>query len=171
MVVLAASDRRFSVVLLFVLLALTDWLDGKLAVWLDQRSVYGARLDSAADVAMYLGITVAGLLLEGARLAGEWPWIAATVGSYGVAGVYGLSKLGRWPTYHTRTAKVSWLLMLGGIMVFLAGWSVWPMRFALVLVALGNLQSMAITRVLPVWRTDVISISAARRIRDQARVS
>ena len=38
---------------LFIFLALTDWLDGKLAILLNQRTVLGARLDSWADTALY----------------------------------------------------------------------------------------------------------------------
>ena len=38
---------------LFVILLLTDWLDGKIARWLKQETLFGTRLDSLADVTFY----------------------------------------------------------------------------------------------------------------------
>ena len=40
----------------FVLLVATDWLDGKLAILLNQRTEFGARLDSAADAMLYAAL-------------------------------------------------------------------------------------------------------------------
>lgn len=37
----------------FLLLMLTDWIDGRLAAWLQQCTTFGARLDSIADAALY----------------------------------------------------------------------------------------------------------------------
>ena len=37
----------------FVVLSLSDTVDGRLARWLNQRSVFGARLDSASDATLY----------------------------------------------------------------------------------------------------------------------
>ena len=41
---------------LFLALSLSDWIDGKLARWLHQRSDFGARLDSAADAMLYAAL-------------------------------------------------------------------------------------------------------------------
>jgi cardiolipin synthase (CMP-forming) len=165
---LAADGRRVAVLGVFAAMAVSDWIDGKLAILLDQRSVFGARLDSVADVAMYASLGLATLLLEGERVLAEWPWWSAATLAYLLAGLYGLGRHGRWPSYHTRIAKTSWLLISVGALVFLGGWSPWPLRAGLAIVALGNLESMAITRALPEWRTDVPSIFAARRIRERA---
>ena len=54
LVVLACVDRGEIVLWLFIGLAMTDWLDGKLAILLKQKSVLGARLDSWADAALSL---------------------------------------------------------------------------------------------------------------------
>jgi hypothetical protein len=42
----------------FIFLAMTDWVDGKLAILLNQRTVLGARLDSWADAALYAAGTL-----------------------------------------------------------------------------------------------------------------
>jgi CDP-diacylglycerol--glycerol-3-phosphate 3-phosphatidyltransferase len=45
-------------VAIFALLLLTDWLDGKISILLDQRTVLGARLDSIADAVLYACLLV-----------------------------------------------------------------------------------------------------------------
>lgn len=169
LVVLAADDRRDGVVILFVLMTASDWIDGKLAILLDQRSDIGPRLDSAADILMYLALLAAAVLLDGARLATESPWIAAPIVFYLAAGALSLKKFGRWPHHHTRLAKMSWGLMLIGAVAFLGEWSRWPLRVALIGGALASMQSMRITHILAEWREDVPSVSAARRIRHTQR--
>ena len=47
----AGFDKAF--VALFAVLVLSDWLDGKIAILLHQRTVVGACLDSIADAVLY----------------------------------------------------------------------------------------------------------------------
>lgn len=165
LVVLAGLDRRHEMVALFVVIAVSDWVDGKLAVALDQRSDLGPRLDSVADHLMYISLLVSALLLDASRVASEWAWIAAPIAAYCGAGALSLSKFGRWPHHHTTMAKISWGLMLIGGTTFLLGWSAWPLRMALVGATLASVQSMQITWILRAWRADIPSVAAARRIR------
>jgi len=165
LVVLAASDRRSEVVVLFLVMTASDWIDGKLAIVLDQRSEIGPWLDSVADAVMYVALLVAAILLEGDRLRAQWLWVVVPVALYLVAGALSMAKFGRWPNHHTRMAKISWGLMLLGAVAFLGAWSLWPLRAALVGASLASVQSMMITRILPEWRPDVPSVSAARVIR------
>ena len=46
---LASADKNFWATVMFVVFALTDWLDGYLARKLDQSSSFGAFLDPVAD--------------------------------------------------------------------------------------------------------------------------
>ena len=165
LVVLAASDRRSEVVALFLAMAVSDWIDGKLALLLDQRSEIGPWLDSVADGVMYTALLVSAVVLDGDRLLTQWPWIVLPIATYVAAGLFSLAKFRRWPNHHTRMAKISWGLMLVGAVAFLSAWSLWPLRAALVGATMASVQSMMITRVLPEWRTDVLSVSAARIIR------
>lgn len=162
---LAVSGERNAVVLLFVAMAMSDWIDGKLAVLLDQRSDIGPRIDSAADLMMYGGLLLAAIILDGTRLLSEGAWIALPVLAYLVAGAFSLAKFGRWPHHHTRMAKISWGLMLLGAVVFLGEVSRWPLRVALISAACASGQSVLITRVLPTFLTDIPSVAAARRVR------
>jgi CDP-diacylglycerol--glycerol-3-phosphate 3-phosphatidyltransferase len=169
LVMLAARDQRLGVVVMFLAMAASDWIDGKLAILLDQRSNIGPRLDSVADIMMYGGLLISALVLDRDRLAAEWPWIAAPIAAYLAAGSLSLARFGRWPQHHTRTAKISWGLMLVGAVAFLSDWSLWPLRVGLISATLASVQSVLITRTLTEWREDVPSVSAARRMRDTGR--
>lgn len=170
LVYLAAVDRRSDVVVLFVAMAASDWIDGKLAILLDQRSKIGPWLDSLADGVMYTALLISVILLDAEQLFTEWPWVSLPIATYLAAGVMSRAKFGRWPHHHTRMAKISWGLMLIGAVTFLGGWTRWPLRVALLGASVANVQSMLITRALSEWRADVPSLAAARRmLRTQRR--
>lgn len=169
MVVFAARDARLALVVLFVALTVSDWIDGKLAVLLDQRSRIGPQLDTVADAAMYGCLIAAAVWLDGDRLAGEWIWLTSMLGSWAVLLIAGLVRFGRWPALHTRAAKLAWGVAAFGAVAFLGGWAVWPLRLALLAVAAANFYALAVLLTLPEWRTDVTSLSQARRLRDQRR--
>ncbi|NIJ12256.1 cardiolipin synthase [Saccharomonospora amisosensis] len=76
---------------LLVVSALTDWLDGKLARWLDQTSRLGQLLDPAAD-RLYIMATLVAFLL---REIVPWWLVAALVGRELVVGL-ALLVLGRY---------------------------------------------------------------------------
>lgn len=162
LVLLAAADRATPVLLLFLFLEVTDWLDGTLARALRQRSRFGARLDSVADLAMYAGFLVALGMLEGAVLLAEWRWMVAPVAGYGVSWTASLVKFGRFPSYHTWSAKISSVLALTSAVALLALEEVWPLRVTACVVTLANVEAVLITLKLSSPRTDVPSIVTIR---------
>ncbi len=58
------GDVRFAALVIFVLAAVTDWLDGFLARNLNQMSAFGRMLDSIADK-LLVGVTLLMLCAEG----------------------------------------------------------------------------------------------------------
>jgi cardiolipin synthase len=158
LVALAVMGRGEAFLWLFIALALTDWLDGKLAILLKQKSVLGARLDSWADAALYGALLFGALWLHGATLRAELGWILPAVASYAVSTILGFWKYGRWPSYHTRAAKTSWFLIAVGAVCLFEEWAVWPLRVASAAVTLTNLEAMLITMLSADWRADVESL-------------
>ncbi len=154
---------------LFLFLAATDWIDGKLAVWLNQRTVLGARLDSWADAALYSALLIGGFWLGGERLRGELVWVVPALISYGITTLVGILKFKRWPSYHTRAAKTCWFLISMSAIAMLVDWSLWPLRITMVAVVLTNLEATGISIVLRKWEADVPSILHAWRIRLRGR--
>lgn len=153
---------------LYIFLALTDWVDGKLAIILDQRSVLGARLDSWADAALQAALVFGMLVMFRATLRPEWPLIVVALLSYGISTAAGLLKYRRWPSYHTRAAKITWFLTLVAVISLFNAWSLIPLRVAATAIILTNLEALAITAIAPRWRVDVASVYHAwkRRPRD-----
>ena len=164
LIILGGLEWRWSFLGLFLFLALTDWLDGKLAIALHQRTTLGARLDSWADATFYGAALAGGGWLCRAELMAEWIWIGAAVASYVLTTGYGFWKFGRWPSYHTRMAKISWGFITLGTISMILGWSMWPLRIGLASVTATNLEAMLITRTLPEWRADVLTWFRARKL-------
>ena len=142
----------------FVVLNLSDTVDGRLARWLNQRSDFGARLDSASDATLYGCLVIGSLMLKWKQLQPEIVWFIVPLVSYAMTTGYGLWKYGRIPSYHTYGAKYSQWLVLGGAIAMLLDWSMWPMRVASIAVTLTNVEATAISFVLPTWRADVLTL-------------
>lgn len=166
MLYLAYAQQSTAFLFLFGFLLLTDWLDGKLAILLNQRTSLGARLDSLADATLAgsLILSVGVLLPEVVQT--EIRGILAVALSYAASVALSLAKFGRLPSYHTWTAKGSWwLVSVGAIALFLDG-PVWPIRVAMAAVVIANLEAAGITLVLREWRADVRSVLPLLRSSD-----
>lgn len=148
---------------LFIFLAMTDWLDGKLAILLDQRTVFGARLDSWADASLYAALLFGVVTMYGDILRSELIWIAAAVAGYLLSIVAGLWKYKRWLSYHTRAAKTSWFLTALAVVALFSDWALWPLRVAAVAVSITNFEALLITIISPTWCADVTSVFHAWR--------
>lgn len=142
----------------FVALNLSDWIDGRLARWLNQRSDFGARLDSFADSVLYGALFFGLFWFRGDVLVRESLFWGVGLLSYLLTTGMGLWKYGRVPSYHTYGAKVSQWFVLAGAICLLLDYTVWPFRIAMFLVTLTNLEATAITWILPKWRADVLTI-------------
>lgn len=143
---------------LFVALSLSDWIDGKLARWLNQRSDFGARLDSFSDALLYAALFFGMTLLRRDVLQDEAVLLLVAFSSYVLTTAAGLVKYGKVPSYHTYGAKTSQWLILVGAACALLNVSIWPLRVALAAVLLTNLEATLITLRLPEWRADVLSL-------------
>jgi CDP-diacylglycerol--glycerol-3-phosphate 3-phosphatidyltransferase len=160
---LAIAERPYLALGVFLVLAVTDWIDGKVARWFDQRSRIGPKLDSLADVMMYVMLLFAVIWLRSELFLQELAWLVPGGTMFLVACGASLAKFGVLPSYHTRSAKTSWFLTIVAAVALFLDWSVWPLRVAAISVFIANLESIAITATLSESKTDVISYWAARR--------
>jgi len=67
---LSFSAKNFAAAAIFIVAAITDWLDGYLARRLNQMSAFGAFLDPVADKLIVVGALV--VLLHLARASTRW---------------------------------------------------------------------------------------------------
>lgn len=148
-----------------VVLMLTDWFDGKIAVRLHQQTAFGARLDSLADVSFYSAALFAMAWLHADLVLAELGWLLPGMAAYLVNSVLGLARFGHIPTYHTRGAKIAWLFSTLAILGVLGAGQGWPLRAAGVWVLLVNLEAILITLTLPRCEVDVPSLYHAVKLR------
>lgn len=158
LVYLAVAGRPTAFLCLYVFLVFTDWIDGKLAIWLHQRTEFGARLDSAADAMLYAGLLFGFCWLKWEFVVQQAWWIFAGLASYALTTGAGLIKFKRIPSYHTWAAKATNHLVFIAVICLFADWAVWPFFVAISAGILTNLEATLITLALPRWQTDVRSI-------------
>lgn len=164
LIVLACQYRLEPFVILFVILNISDWLDGPIARLLRQTSDFGARLDSISDAFLYGALLFGMLRLKFEVMMAEWPWWGMVILSYSLTCLVSLAKFGRLPSYHTYSAKVSQCLVLVGVVFLLLDYSPWAFRISALGVALTNLEGVAITRALSRPRCDVWSYWQVRQL-------
>jgi cardiolipin synthase len=152
---------------LYLFLVMTDWIDGKLAILLNQRSVFGARLDSWADTALYAALFFGLLTMYSETLRAELVWITAALITYLIFITAAFWKFQRWPSYHTRAAKSAGFFTAVGVISLFSDWSLWPLRIACVTLIITNLELLLIIIISPSWRVDVTSIYHAWRDRGE----
>lgn len=150
---------------LIVFLLATDWIDGKLAILLHQRTRLGAKLDSIADATFYASVLLVTWYLKSDFLRAELPWIVAALLAYAVNIASSFAKFRRFAAYHTRAAKTGWLVVSIAIISIFADWSPWALRIASAGVMIINLEETAITFVLRRPHVDVPSLYHAIKLR------
>ncbi len=155
-------EHWFLAVLLISLVS--DILDGKLARWLNQCSEWGARLDSWGDLATYMTVPVCVYWLKPGFLRQEAVFFWLVVGAYVLPVAYGFVKFRTLTSYHTRGAVISAYLVGAATILIFAGGSAWLFRLAALVLALAELEEMAITTVLPKPVTNVKDFRAALRL-------
>lgn len=139
----------------YLVLILSDLIDGPIARSLRQRSNIGAHLDSIADVALNTCLIAGVAILRWDVLRNELALLGTVVASYCLSMAFGFWKYRRLLSYHTYIAKCTqWLAMIAALSLVL-DWSVWPFRLAAGAAILGNLEAVAITAVLTKWKADV----------------
>lgn len=167
LVVLALNNATMIFFWTFLFLVFTDWIDGKLANLLHQRTDFGARLDSVADTTLFTALLFGLFWLMPDFVSTYAVWIVAVAISYAMTSVLGLIRFGRVPSYHTWAAKSSDHLMTIAVICLFTGWAIWPALFAMAFVVLTNLEAMAISFSLRQWRADVPTIYHAIKLREQ----
>ena len=142
----------------YIVLVLSDLVDGPLARWMNQQSAEGAFLDSVADATLNACLLCGAVLLCWDQVKGESLVIGFAVLSYVVAISFGLWKFGRVTSYHTVAAKMTqWLAALAAIALILQ-WSIWPLRVAAIAACLTNLEILLITGKLKKPESDIPTI-------------
>ncbi len=157
-VLLAAALRAQQDLFTWLLLAclLSDIADGLIARGFALASELGARLDSAADMAVFYVAVFGVFVFQGDFVFTHWVPILAVIGLYVVEVVAALARYGRISSFHTVLTRLS-AYAQGGFVLSLFLWGYSPMLFwaAIGLSVLAYTEELAIVWLLPQWRADV----------------
>ncbi|MDP8266802.1 MAG: CDP-alcohol phosphatidyltransferase family protein [Candidatus Aceula meridiana] len=152
---------------LFILAALTDFLDGFIARKFNVMSVRGAMLDGYADIALYCSVLVCIWFLFPYTAKKYLITFVGLIGLQIFSWGFSYLKFKRITSYHTYNAKF-WGLMLfvsiGFLFVFSNDFLLVPM---FIIAAISLVEDIAITSVLPCWKSDVKNFVRALRIRKE----
>lgn len=133
----------------------TDVADGYLARRTGSASELGARLDSWGDLALFGSLPLCAWLLWPDVMTAEARFLVVAVVAFVAPMLLGFARFGRLTSYHTWGAKLTSWAMGAGALVLFAGGPAWPFHVATLLLVGEALEEMAITMVLPRWKSDV----------------
>lgn len=159
LVFLAVTGHETAFTWVLVPALLSDIADGLIARVFQLQSKLGALLDSVADT-----------LLLFASIVGIWSFHREVIDQHAFAGILlvgawllenivALVRYGRLSSFHTYVSKVAGYLL--GIFVgvlFVFGFHSWLLYAAVGVSVLGNLEELALLKMLPEWRPDVRGI-------------
>ena len=164
-VVMLARTGAPGMVLALVLVAgfTSDILDGVVARRAGAVTPMLRRLDSAVDTVFYLGIAYATYRRYPAELRALGLPILIVLGAEGLNYAAAYARFRREASYHARSARLWGLLLFLALFLLLATGNATLLPVALAAGMVAQLETAAITLVLPQWRHDVPSVWNARR--------
>tara|TARA_B100000965_G_scaffold99055_1_gene81078 strand:- start:586 stop:1176 length:591 start_codon:yes stop_codon:yes gene_type:complete len=98
-------NARFVFLIMFIIIGITDKLDGTLARYLNQTTALGAKLDTIADMVFYPLITLWLYRFESGVVGEWWILIYLLLALYSFKMITGKIKFGYVPAFHTIGAK------------------------------------------------------------------
>ena len=158
-------DGRYLGLIVLVALA-SDIYDGVIARRLGSDTPALRLSDSAADTVFYIGVAVA-LWVSRPQIIRENRVLLAVLLGLEIAR-YGFDfwKFGKGASYHSYLAKC-WGLVMAVALIAVISFNAlhWMVGLSLMLGILNNIEGLAMSAILPVWRNDVKTLQIALRIR------
>jgi cardiolipin synthase len=150
------TDRETVFALLLVISLNTDVWDGWIARRFNQRTAIGARLDSLADIGMYVS-ALSGIIHFKMDLIGSDAWVFYLfVCCYVIVTLSPLIKFGKIQSFHLYSIKLGGYLQgIFFILLFFVGYT--PVYFYLMVnfSLLAFVENLTIQLILPEMRSDV----------------
>jgi phosphatidylglycerophosphate synthase len=147
----------------------SDILDGVVARRLGVATQRLRRLDSLVDTVFYVCALAAAWLRSPELLRPHGIALGALFALEIARYLFDWRKFGKEASYHMWSSKVWGLLLFAGMWSILVARSGgWPVSLAIAWGLLADLEGLAISIVLPRWRTGVPTLLHALRIRREA---
>ena len=140
-------QARFVFLIMFIIIGVTDKLDGTLARYLNQTSSLGAKLDTIADMVFYPLIALWLYRFESGVVGEWWNLVYFLLALYFFKMVTGKIKFGYVPAFHTIGAKTFsaslYFFMIAAILDSVLAKSIFP-----VLCVIGYINQLEETYIL-----------------------
>lgn len=161
-----AKWNGVTLALLVVMALLSDIFDGVLARRWKCDTAAVRLFDSMADITFYVCCAAALWMRHPSLVRSFAVPIAAVAGLEALGLATAFVKFGKLPSYHSYIAKI-WGLVLASALVaaFVTRHPATWLVAALALGALCNLEGLAMSLIMPVWRQDVKTLAEAWRLR------
>ena len=144
---------------------LSDIVDGMLARRLRVATEKMRRIDSVADTIFVLFALGCTWVAYSDELLEHGGLLALMLGLNFISYIPAFIKFRRAPAYHAYSAKLSGLaLFVAAALLFLTGRAGWWLDAAIWITILSHLDRIAITLLLPEWRTDVAGVWVLPRV-------
>jgi len=154
-------------VILFILGALTDFLDGFIARKLKVMTVNGAVLDGYADIALYFSALLSAWFLFPQIIRKHLFSIAILIAIQFVSWAFSYAKFRRLTSYHTYAAKTWGMMLFVSFVSLFAFANDFLLISMFVIAAVSISEDIVITGILPCWKSEVKHFLMAIRIRDK----
>ena len=140
-------QARFVFLIMFIVIGVTDKLDGTLARYLNQTSALGAKLDTIADMVFYPLIALWLYRFESGVVGEWWNLVYFLLALYFFKMITGKIKFGYVPAFHTIGAKTFsaslYFFMIAAILDPVLAKSIFP-----VLCVIGYINQLEETYIL-----------------------
>lgn len=148
---------------LYALLGVTDYLDGKLARAWNQTSAFGSRLDAMADVAYYLSTAYFAIRLFPAYVTPNLPYLGGCLVLYAALLLVSKVRVGRIVLPHTHLSRVAGALVVLALFASFLMDTTWIFRGVIALYGLAFVEQIAMIGLYGDIPPDTRSILWLRR--------
>lgn len=166
---LLEHERRSWFVLLYALLGLTDYLDGKLARAWGQSSAFGSMLDSIADVAYYLSTVYFVLRLFPEYVTPNIPYVVVCVVGLAALVAVSLVRVGKPLLPHTHLSRVAGVLAVLSVFASFLMDTTYVFRSVILLYAFAFVEQIAMVALygdIPLDTRTILALQSSRRRSD-----
>ncbi len=152
---MALTGREHIFAILIIINLITDILDGLFARILNQRTKFGAKLDSTADMGTYLLVFIGIWVFKRADFAPHVFSFSLFIGLLIVVLGLSLIKFGKFPSLHLYSWKIGGYIQGTFFFVLFAFGFYTPFYYVMILWGiLSFLEHIAIQLIIPEMRTD-----------------
>jgi phosphatidylglycerophosphate synthase len=162
-----ALDRSISFwfVPVYVIAVISDIFDGIIARKLNISTVRLRQADSWADICLYTCIAISTWLVHPQVLIDFRMPLLVAIAAQLILFAISLVKFGKFPSFHTYTAKAWGLtLLIATVALFGFGYAdtLW---LAIAFCLINTIEEIMMTLILPKWTHDILSIFHALKLR------